>query len=154
MAEKVDHKRLEQVALTIFSASLSTGVHGSQMSAAVDRSFAGAAAFLAASSAIEAGHKPAIPEANKGPKFQDCSAPNLPKTHPHNLIAQKHTRRDGTTAGGDAALVEKIFDRIKDIDLTNKEDNFSVEDSELGINWDKPVIQTAQHLFPHFIAKR
>lgn len=150
-ASSIEHERLEDVALTIFSASLATGVHGSQMNMAAERAFSGASAFLTLSQQIESGQKPAVPEAVKGPQLQDCCAPNLPAKHPHNLIAKKHTRRDGSTAGGDLGLVAKIYDRIKGIDLTTKEDNFMIEDSELGINWDKPVIQTAQTLFPYFV---
>ncbi len=147
------HARLEEVALTIFSASLATGVHRTQLSVAASRAFEGATMFLAMSEEIEAGIRPAVMEEPKGPRPQDCCAPNLPKNHPINLIAAKHTRRNGDTAGGDLKLVAKIYNRIKDIDLTTKEDDFRIEDSELGINWDKPIIATAQHLFPNFIEK-
>lgn len=135
-----DHKRLESVALELFSSVISRGVHPSSYRKAGVQCFQAADEFLQTSAAIRDGG-PITPQVPGGIQLDFASAPNLPKSHPQNLISQRFGSRE---------RVQKVYDRIKGIELSNPQAETKIDDSELGINWDRPEIALAQTLFPQY----
>jgi hypothetical protein len=150
--DKSRHERLETIALQIFASAMSVGVPPMLINQAARRAFQGANAFMEQSDKYASG-TPIQPFIPTGIQMANCSAPNLSKTHPINLVAVKHQRRDHSWAGGDLELVAKIWERIKGIDVADPDIDRRLEDSDLGINWTRDEIVTAKHLFPAYVGK-
>ena len=88
-----------------------------------------------------------------GPQLADCCAPNLPKTHPINLVAAAHTDRKGTAHAGDLSRVAKINKFLNENPTPEKEpdelvDKFARTFPDLG--WDLAQIATARQTFPAY----
>jgi len=77
--------------------------------------------------------------------LQDCRAPNLPKTHPVNMISVAH---------GDIAKVRKIYNRLQTYwpkgDLSAVEDQNKPIFEEEGVSWTRGDVSTAFSLFGQF----
>ena len=84
------------------------------------------------------------PAKQSGPALSDCSAPNLKRTHPHNLVSQ---------AFGNLERVNRIKKWL-DANPTPEGDpaeltvKLNREFPELG--WDMPTVNTARAIFPAY----
>lgn len=89
----------------------------------------------------------------EGPQLADCCAPNLPRNHPHNLVAAVYTDKAGAKHLGD---IEKI-NRIKkwlDANPTPETDQDQIvprlAQSFPELGWDASAILTARAVFPAY----
>lgn len=93
----------------------------------------------------------------EGIQLADCCAPNLPRTHPLNLVAKVHTnRKSGVQTHGDLARVSKINDWLyrNPTPETNPDElvnRLGAAFPELG--WDLPTINVARAVFPNYCPK-
>lgn len=90
-----------------------------------------------------------------GPQLADCCAPNLPRNHPHNLVAKLYTNRNGTSIPGDLKKVGRIYEWLKanptpETDQEQIVTRLAAQFSELG--WDLPTINTARAIFPAYVS--
>jgi hypothetical protein len=148
---EINYDRLEDVALGILSTAMATGVHGKHIRAAVDRAFEGASIFLKVANEIRDG-RPIVSTVRTGAPFADCFAPNLPARHPLNIVAQAHVHKSGAKCGGDIELVNRIWNRIKDVDESKFEDKATLDDPDLAINWEKDTITIAKKVLQPLVA--
>lgn len=109
--------------------------------------------FLAVRAKVQSGElTPAEPE---GPQLADCCCPNLPRTHPYNLVARLHTDRKGVETPGDLGKVNRVkkwLDKnpTPETDPENLVARLNREFPELG--WDLPTINTARTILPSYSA--
>lgn len=110
-----------------------------------------AEAFLSVRDKVHTGElTPAGPE---GPQLADCCCPNMPRTHPYNLVAKLHTDRKGVETLGDLGKVNRIkkwLDKnpTPESDPENLVSRLNREFPELG--WDLPTINTARAILPAY----
>ena len=143
MAEKqAGASELDALAFELFkSAAAAHPVKRGGQNVAVD-AYRKAEAFLAVRDRIRAGEL--APQEPGGPKLADCCAPNLRRTHPHNLVSQRlgdlakvhrikqWLDRNPTQESDPAELVAKLAREFPDLD------------------WDMPTINTARAVFPAY----
>lgn len=83
----------------------------------------------------------------------DCCAPNLPRSHPHNLVAKVFTDRKGTQIQGDLAKVQRIAawlykNPTPESDPEELVSRINREFPEL--NWEQKEVNTARAVFPAY----
>jgi hypothetical protein len=146
-SEKFDDR--DDLAFQIFSKrATSTRRTGEREALAA---YAQADAFLSAREKIKTGKVKQIEEVQT---MADCSAPNLPRTHPLNLIAQTYTdRRTGKQYPGDLAKVKQIkawLDKTLTPNVNPEElaERLAADFPEL--RWDLPTINVARAVLPHY----
>jgi hypothetical protein len=115
------------------------------------QAYAQADAFLSARERMKSG---TLKTVDKSPLMADCSAPNLPRTHPLNLIAQTYTdRRTGKQYPGDLAKAKAI------VAWLSKNMTPNVNPEELAekmasdfpdLRWDLPTINVARAVLPAY----
>lgn len=141
MAEK-QNPELDDFAYGIFKemvASSPASRGGEQQALAAYKK---AEAFMAIRDRVRAGETKAVRQ--EGPALTDCFAPNLKRTHPHNLVSQKF---------GDLAKVNRIS-QFLDKNPTPEGDadelisKINREFPELS--WDLPTINTARAILPAY----
>ena len=84
----------------------------------------------------------------------DCCAPNLPRTHPHNLVAQLHTDRQGTQTPGDPNKINRIGKFLNDNPTPESNpDELIVKLNRQfpDLGWDLPTINVARAIFPAYM---
>ena len=143
---------LERMAFELFKGRASITRRGSEMDARL--AFKQAEAFLDVQERIRAGELTvAEPE---GPQLANCCCPNLPRSHPHNLVARLHTDRQGVETPGDLAKVNRIKKWLDKNPTPEDEDEqraflnrFKREFSDLG--WDVAQVGVARAVFPGYV---
>lgn len=112
-----------------------------------------AEAFLAVQEKVKAGLL--TPTEPDGPQLADCCCPNLPRTHPHNLVAKVHTDRKGVETPGDLAKVNRIKKWLDKNPTPEGEDEqtyfinrLNREFSDLG--WTVAQVGVARAIFPAY----
>lgn len=105
-------------------------------------SYRQAEAFIAVRRRVKAGELKTTPVT--GPQLADCWCPNIPRTHPYNLVSQQQ---------GDLSKVNRIK-RFLDVNPTPENDPAPLVakvNREFGdLNWDLPTINLARTIFPSF----
>ncbi len=148
--DDMEEMTVQDVALGVFTAQVANGVPNTHFGQAAHRAFESAEVFMKFARRYSAGEIQ-FDHNVKGPQPQRCFAPNLPVTHPINLIAVSYKATNGHQGGGDLNRVAKIWEKIKDIKRL-PEDESRFEDTNLGINWSRDELLTAQRIFPDYIA--
>lgn len=148
---KEQSSELDELAFEIYSKRVAAHpVKGGGERDALD-SYRKAEAFLAVRKRVRAGEtKVKEPD---GPELCDCCAPNLPRNHPHNLVAKVFTDRKGTKIPGDLAKVNRIAAWL------NKNPTPESDPEELvsrinhefpELDWTQTEINTARAVFPAY----
>lgn len=110
--------------------------------------------FVAVRQAVKAGELSAKPPT--GPQLADCCAPNLPATHPLNMVSaryeeRKHGNATGRVVKGDLGKVQKIAQWLLE-HPTATPDQFDIAFPNL--NWDGPQLNVARDVFPSYLPKK
>lgn len=146
---------LDDLAFKIFSQAVATapGRRGGEREAL--ESYRLAEAFLAVRRKVKSGE--AKPKPKDGPELASCSAPNLPRYHPHNLVARQVTLRvKGAPTGtyqGDLAKVQKInewLDRNPTPEQSPEELVPRLANAFPELAWDLETINLARAIFPAY----
>ena len=106
--------------------------------------FREASAFLAVRDKLREGKLTS--EKPVGPQLSDCRAPNLPKTHPHNMVSSVH---------GSLDRVQKIKKWLDAHPTPESEPEQLIPQLNREFpecNWDLPAINTARAIFPAYCA--
>jgi hypothetical protein len=141
MAEEKPNTELEDLAFEIYSKRIAAAGNARHADAEALDCFRKAEAFLKVRASVRKGetktvHAPSI--------LADVHAPNLKRTHPHNLVSQKM---------GNLSKVKEINDWL------NKNPTPETEPEELvsrlreafsDLGWDLPTINTARAIFPAY----
>lgn len=131
MADEKPIGEVEKVALQLFAERSSRIVRlGATRQVALE-SFRDAQTFLQVQAEFRSGRL--VTAAPLKDPRAECFAPNLKKTHPHNLVSQEF---------GDLSRVAKIYAELK-ADPTRE----TYEECD----WDKPQVDLARILFPAFL---
>lgn len=134
---------LDDLAFRIYAERLAA--HPSRRSGeaeAID-SYRQAEVFLGVRRRIKAGELKPAP-AGAASLLADCWAPNLPRTHPYNLVSQQQ---------GDLTKVSRIK-RFLDANPTPENDpaplivKINRDFADLNLNWDLPTINLARAILP------
>lgn len=139
------NSELDEFAFEIFKQSVANSPVNRGGEQHARAAYAKAEAFLAVRERVRAGEmKPAKQD---GPKLCDVSAPNLRRTHPHNLVSQRF---------GDLAKVNRIakwLDQNPTPESNPDElvDRLKYEFTDL--DWDLPTINVARTIFPEYVGK-
>lgn len=115
------------------------------------QSFRQAKAFLEAAKLVDAGELD-ISEP-KGPQLSECCAPNLPPTHPHNLVARDYVHRKSQRHyPGDLVKVNRIKKWLDAHGTTPEDELLPKLNNEFpDLNWDAPTLHVAQAIFPAYV---
>lgn len=145
------NKELDALAFEIYSKRVASHpVKGGGERDALD-SYRKAEAFLAVRKKVRAGETKT--KELDGPELCDCCAPNLPRNHPHNLVAKLYTDRKGTKIPGDITKVNRILAWL------NKNPTPESDPEELvsrinrefpDLDWKEAEINTARAIFPSY----
>lgn len=145
MAAEKQTTELDDKAFELFRemvAKSPTGRGGEQQARAA---YMKAEAFLTVREAIRSGAMK--PTRQEGPALTDCCAPNLRRTHPHNLVSQRF---------GDLKRVSVINQWLERNPTPERdpEELVSRINSEFpDLSWDTPAINTARAIFPTYVTK-
>jgi hypothetical protein len=86
--------------------------------------------------------------------MSECSAPNLPRNHPLNLVAGVYTdRRSGKQFPGDLGKVKRIHAWLQQHmtpDVNPEELVAALATDFQDLNWDLPTINIARAVFPTY----
>lgn len=139
---------LDALAFQLFSDRAAASGRGGEPEA-LD-SYRKAENFIAVRRRVRAGELKS--QAPTGPQLADCCAPNLPRTHPLNLVAAQYTdRRTGMTVAGDLAKVNRIkvwLDRNPTPEKDAEELPGRLAKEFPDLNWDLPTLNVARAVFP------
>lgn len=124
---------LRDYAAELFAQRTRNGVRGVLAERVAMDCFRDARAFLAVAAKVESNQLDTSPP--KPALFCDACAPNLRKTHPHNLVSQQV---------GDINRVREIFDQLEKNPLL---------EAIPELDWKKPEVNLARTLFPHYLAR-
>lgn len=141
-AEKINPE-LEELAAEFAKAS-AAGNPRSDGTASAVAAFRNAAAFLAVRDKMRSGGLTS--DKATGPQLADCCAPNLPKTHPHNMVSSRF---------GNLDRVQKVKAWLDAHPTPESEPETLIPDINRAfpeISWDLPTINTARTLFPFYCA--
>ncbi len=145
MAEKTSPARppeeVDELAFQIFAQRMASlpGKRGGEPEA-LD-AFRQAEAFLAVRGRVRSGE---AKKAAEEPVLADCCAPNLRRTHPHNLVSQRL---------GDLAKVNRVkqwLDRNPTPERDADELAHRLNREFPDLNWDLPTINVARAIFPAY----
>lgn len=133
----------DELAFRLFSQRAAMGPLRRNGEGEAMNSYRQARAFLDAQKRVQAGELDVAEP--KGPQLANCCAPNLPETHPHNLISQRF---------GDLLRVATIKKWL-DVNPTPASDPNELvtrfNKQFRGMDWDLPTINTARTVFPHYV---
>ena len=143
---------LDDLAFQIFSQSVASHAAKRGGEREAIESYRKAESFLAIRRRVKSGElKPKEPD---GPQLADCCAPNLPRTHPHNLVARQFTdRKTGAVIAGDIARVNRIkqwLDRNPTPETNPDELVHRLGREFPDLNWTLVEINTARAIFPAY----
>lgn len=135
---------VDRIALTIFAERAARGPMRRDGEAEAANAYRQADAFLKAQAKFRSGElsfkKP------EGPQLCECSAPNLPETHPHNLVSKRFGDLERvktlkawldlnpTPAGDPTELVTRFNKAFK------------------GLDWDLAAVGTARTIFSSYVS--
>jgi len=144
------HPDLEGLAFDLFRQRV--GVTGRATEYEALQAYRHAETFLAVREQVRAGAlTPAGPE---GLQLDSACSPNLPPTHPYNLVAKVHTdRKTGVQTPGDLGRVAKIKAWLdKNPTPENNPDELvsRLNRQFHGLGWDLPTINTARAILPAY----
>ena len=160
-----NHYRCEEVALRLFAERSVTARHTSAP-ILIFQAFKDAQTFLDISSQIAKGEvsidKPTT-------RLQDASAPNLPPTHPMNLVSQRFVDKNGGTEEAVLARITAIvkhlnanpmLGRVQDGESDPGPTKVTLSEIDLGggeiihVNWTNPDIRTARLILPEVLKEQ
>jgi hypothetical protein len=98
--------------------------------------------FLAVRDRIRGGEEPRLAES----KLADASAPNLKKTHPHNLVSQRFSAENGGEAKV-LAMIREIHNWL--LNHPRSDDSPVAYDK---FDWDVPTTNLARVLLPSYVS--
>jgi hypothetical protein len=160
-----DNRRCEDVALRLYAERSSTSRHAAA-APMILQCFKDAQTFLDIARQIQDG---SLTTDKPETRLSDASAPNLPHTHPMNLISQRFVERNG---GNEEAVMSRIRAIVKfleanptlgkptdGVDLPGPEKVFleqvSVEGGEpITVNWTVPDLNTARLILPPLVKEQ
>lgn len=142
MANEKNSVELDQFAFEIFKQAVASSPvkRGGEQQAIA--SYEKAEAFLAVRDRVRSGTLK--PEQPKGPRLAPFSAPNMSKTHPHNLVSERF---------GSLERVAKINKWLEANPTPERdpEDLVPQVNRAFGdLNWDLPALNTARVIFPAY----
>ena len=143
---------LDRIALSIFSATVS-GMPASRTGEMFAiRAYQHAESFLAVQKRVKSGGLKTKSEAQSA--LANCFAPNLPETHPLNLVSQKF---------GDLATIKKIHAWLEAHPVPEKEPAQFVREFKKAfpnLQWEGPTLgetlanfNVAREVFPAYVGK-
>lgn len=153
-AAPVVNEELDDLAFEIYKERVGRGLTRRNGEHEAAESYRRAEAFLAVRKKVRAGELK--PTKEEGPQLAESCAPNLPRTHPINLVARVHIDRKGVETPGNLDKIRRIKDWL-DKNPTPEDDperlvhQFGREFHDLG--WDLPKINTARAIFGAYTAK-
>lgn len=148
-------KELDSLAFQIFSNRAASNPRAGEGDAV--NAFRAAEAFLATRKKVRSGEL--SPKPPEGPQLSECCAPNLPKTHPHNLVAKVwQDRSGGNPVPGDLAKVGRIHAWLAknpaptgDNAEREAQEQLNRINREFDLGWnDVAVLNTARAIFPAY----
>lgn len=144
--KEVDNPELDQLAFDIFSKRIAAQPSRQASERDVIGSYREAEMFLAVREKVRAGEvKPKAPE---GPQLCDCSAPNMRKTHPHNLVSQRFGNLDRVSR------IKQWFDQNQMAENDSDELVTKINHDFPDLGWDLPAVNTARAIFPDYCVKK
>lgn len=141
-------EELDAMAFEIFSRRAVNGRRAGEREAI--EAYRQAALFM---SVRDKHRKGGLKEKEDSPLSPAC-APNLPKTHPINLVAKQHTDRRGVKTAGDLTKVREIHSWLSThLKPDTDQDEFLAEFSAAfpNLNWDMPTVNVARAIFPDYV---
>lgn len=152
-AESKPNPELDEMAFTIFTQAVARSPNARGGDTVARAAYQKAKAFLAVRNSIHSGEATDTPE---GKQFDGCFAPNLPPTHPVNLVSEKfgdqqkinrvaQFLRENPTVSTEEEQ-ERLVSRLKQKfpDLMTLDHNRSI------VPWDLPTINTARVILPEY----
>lgn len=143
---------LDELAFRIYTESVArtSGRRGGDK-LAMD-SFRKAESFLAVRDKVRSGELKT--SSSDGPQLADCCAPNLPRNHPHNMVAAHYTdRKSGQSIPGDLAKVSRVAKWLA-VNPTPESDPDELVQRLRSqfpeLTWDLPTINVARAVFPAY----
>lgn len=138
--DKQSTSELDDLAFRIYAERVSSGRGGEHI--AVD-AYRKAADFVAVRDKMRAGEL--NPQKPVGPQLADCSSPNLPKSHPYNLVSQRFGSLERV------AKVKAWLDKnpTPESDPSELIPRLSAAFPDLA--WDLPTINAARQIFPAYV---
>ena len=138
--EKVDDE-LEALAFEIYKQAVAGGsaIASEQQALAA---YHKAEAFISVRTRVRNGQLKA--EKTTGPQLCDVRAPNLPRTHPHNLVSKVY---------GNLDRVRKIYAWLEANPTPEREPTELIPRLQAAfpdLSWDVPTINTARAIFPDY----
>lgn len=154
MAEPKQSEELNEIALQIFAQRAAVNPRAGESDAVL--SFRAADAFLATRQKMARGEL--TPKQAEGPQLADCCAPNLPKTHPHNLVAKVwQDRKGGNPVPGDLNKVAKLHAWLVrnpqptgEDAVTLAKEQVAAINREFDLGWEVAELNTARAIFPAY----
>ena len=154
MAEmKIISKELDDLAFRIFTQRAAVNPRASEGDAVL--AFRAADAFLATREKIKSGEL--TPRPPEGPQLAECCAPNLPKTHPHNLVARVwQDRQGGSPVPGDLGRVNRILGWLQKNPAPPPGSDVSPSEQvnrinrEFDLPWTETELNLARAIFPAY----
>lgn len=142
MANEKPNTELDEFAFEIFKQAVARSPVNRGGEQQARAAYQKAEAFLAVRERVRAGDLKAVKQ--EGPVLTDCWAPNLKRSHPHNLVSQKL---------GDLNKVNRIAKFLEQNPTPESDPDELVsrvnrEFPDLG--WDLPTINTARVVFPEY----
>jgi hypothetical protein len=143
---------LDSLAFEIFSKRVAMGQGAGKQGGEriAERSFREAETFLAVRARVHAGDIDLKPASAKGAIMADCCAPNLPRTHPHNLVSARL---------GDLTKVKRILSWLRANPLSDRDNPAadqerceSLNRSFPELNWNTVSMHVAEAIFPAYVA--
>lgn len=153
MAQQDQQSELEALAFEIYSKRVAIGpTKRSGEEEAVD-AYRKADAFLSVRKKIRAGELK--PKPSESSQLANCCAPNLPRSHPLNLVAQTYTDRKvgGAQSQGDINKVRRIYAWLeKNPEQPNNPDAIvpRLNREFPDLSWTAHEIATAREVFPAY----
>ncbi len=136
---------IDRIALQIF-ANRAALTHGSPASAAdAVKCYKEEATFIRARGQFHAGEFD--PQVAKGPQLADCCAPNLPKTHPHNLVSGQ--MGDLTKV---ASIQKFLVANPNPKHEGGEQDIINALNRQFALGWTFAELRTARVIFPQYVA--
>ena len=130
MADKINVE-LDELAFRIYSEMVAKQPANIAAERLALASYRKAESFLSVRGRVRSGELEATEPT--GPQLADCSAPNLKKTHPHNLVSQRF---------GDLKRVEQIKAWL---------DKNPTAETYPELDWDVPTTNVARTIFPAYV---
>lgn len=161
-----DHKRCEEVALKLYAERSVVSRGATVAPVLILQCFRDAQAFLDISLAIACGEM-SVEKAET--RLSDASAPNLPATHPMNLISQRFVEKNGGTEEIVLGRIQAVVAFLKANPMLGKPsdgedspahdkvilDEIEVKGGDaIRLNWTVPDINTARLILPPVVKER